>query len=132
MGFEPTDQEVDAVLKLDGETRYRYTLKKITDFGELWSVSARDGWCLGLALEGNETVPIWPAASYAQRCCTGEWKDCQPKNIDLDVWQTRWIPGMLQHNRTIAVFPVPRGKSVVVGLSRFMADLKEELEKYDI
>jgi hypothetical protein len=49
----------------------------------------------------------------------------------MDVWLSRWIPGLEKDCRLVGVFPTPKDKAVVVTTKRFEDDLIQELEKYE-
>jgi hypothetical protein len=125
------DDEIAAVLQLDGGARYSYCVKKITDEKQLWSLMQDDGWALMADDTDQELIPIWPHEKFATLCATGFFADHQPKSIAIDTWLERWIPGMEKDGRIIAVFPTAESKGVLVDPRRFEADIREELLKYE-
>ncbi len=131
MSWNVSDKEYESVILLSGEKRYSYFVKKVADWEEVWSLRNQDGWVLAADAFGSQVIPVWPHERYAQACLTQEWQDCTPAVIDLDAWMKRWIPGMIQDGRRIAVFPTPDDKGVVVEPIRLQTDINEECEQYE-
>lgn len=130
MRYKPSVEEIKAVSVLAGDKRYEYTIKKVADFEELWSLADNEGWCLIKNSEDNECVPVWPAEAFAQEYCTEEWANYCPKSIELAAWLSQWTPGMDRDGRKVAVFPVRGGRAVVVEPCNLKDDLEVELGKY--
>lgn len=55
----------------------------------------------------------------------------EPRQIELEVWLDRWLPGIQQDGRLIAIFPTADDKGVVVAPERLANDLEIELQNYD-
>lgn len=125
------DEELKAVLSLDGPKRYEYTIKKVADQEQVWSLWKDDGWALTGDSASRELVPVWPHERFASLCATGIWIGYEPKMIAIDVWIERWIPGIENDGRSIAVFPTPEGRGVAVDPRRFETDLRDELSQYE-
>lgn len=130
MSWILTKEEVDAILKLDGEKRYHYAIKKIADQELIWGLWKDSGWALS-GCNGGEMIPVWPHQDYAKLCANEAWSGYSPKSIDVDVWLERWIPGLSNDQRLIAVFPTPNNKGVAVLAIRFGEELREEMFKYE-
>ncbi len=130
MSYEINDIEFQNVTSLPGPERYKYFIKKVCDWQEIWSVKDFEGW--GLMADDNniECVPVWPAHRYAAACCTGILQTCHPETIVLNDWLEKWIPGLSGNARMIAVFPLPNHKGVVVRPDELKRDIKAELEEY--
>lgn len=131
MSWELNDKEYQAVSGLPGSDRYSYTIKKIADQEEVWSLWAEGGWALASDDEGRELIPIWPHSKFASASATGEWNGYEPRSIDLVSWTSKWVPGIARDQRKIAVFPTPDDKGVVVSPERFSEDLEAETSLYE-
>ena len=90
MGWVPQEQEVKAVLKMNGARRCEYFVKRVVDTEQLWSLRGGDGWVLMADDTGTPLVPVWPHERYAQECADGDWADCQPSPIALQAWLRAW------------------------------------------
>jgi hypothetical protein len=131
MGWQINDQEFQAVLALPGEQRYSYFIKRVADWEQVWSLQDEKGWVLTDDAAGHELVPVWPHPRFAEACVAGAWAGSVPKAIELSEWLEYWIPGMINDQRLVAVFPTPSMTSVtVVTPERLRDDLEEELSLY--
>lgn len=125
------DKEIDAVVKLGGPERFAYLVKKAADQESLWSLWHENGWALASDSKGQEAVPVWPHERYAALCASEGWLGYEPKQIPLDAWLDRWIPGMTKDGRLVAVFPTIYDKGVFVMPAQIDHDLRSELENYE-
>ena len=116
---------------MDALKRYEYWVKKVADQEEVWSLWQEDAWALAGDDAGRQFVPVWPHSRYAALCAQGAWAGYQPKAIDLNAWLDRWIPGMEQDQRLLAVFPTPKDKGVPMEPRRLEKDLRTELANYE-
>lgn len=129
--WQLNDKELEAVAKLEGRERYSYLVKKAADQERLWGLWQDSGWALASDSDGHEAVPIWPHEKFAARCANEAWQGFEPKEIPLEAWLGRWIPGMARDGRLVAVFPTDRDKGVFVLPAQLDGDLRSELENYE-
>ena len=120
-------KEMESVVRLSGSKRYGYFIKRVVYMEKLWSLRNQDGWVLASDPSGNQVVPVWSHTEYAKLCINDEWSNCYPGFIDLRDWMNKWIPGMINDKRKIAVFPTIVSKGVVVDPQKLLNDLNEEL-----
>ena len=131
MTWEMRDKEFEAVLNTPGPKRYLYTVKKVADFEEVWSLWSDNAWVLAADDAQHELVPIWPHPRFAAACATGVWSQSEPRMIELSTWLEKWIPGIGRDSRLIAVFPTASDKGVVVSSDRLKSDLEDEVSQYE-
>lgn len=131
MSWIMPDKEFENVLSLSASKRYAYFIKKVSDWKQIWSLRNQEGWVLAGDEQGNELVPVWPHERFASACAVSNWKECEPSLIELSVWLTRWIPGILNDRRLIAVFPTPSHRGIIVSPERLKLDLESELLLYE-
>lgn len=127
--WEMHDREFESVLSLDGPARYDYFVKHVADRGSLWSLKSEE---TGFVLAGDATdqaVPVWPHPRFAEVAATDRWADAHPAEIDVDDWLESWTPGMGEDGRSVAVFPTPAGRGVIVPPGRLAEDLEAELAR---
>ena len=122
------EKEIESIIKLGPEARYRYFVVRVADADELWSLANEQGWVLSGDFSGREHVPVWSHSVYAERCAVGAWEGTVPKRISLEQWLERWVPGMIRDSRLIAVFPTPNHSGLSVEPKRVELDIKKELE----
>ena len=126
-----SQKEVDAVLMTDAPTRMLYTVKRVADWEEIWTLTTIDGFVLLGSNDGVERVPVWPFIEFAQQCCNGKWADAKPFCISLDKFMNKWIPGMITDQRQVAVFPTPNDQATVLSATNFKAVLDEALSEFE-
>ena len=124
-----TQQEMAAVLRLDGPARYAHFVKFVADTEEVWSVW-QDGWALFEDDGGRRLFPLWPAKVYAEACCSGEWAGCEARQIPLSELLDERLQTLRSENVLVVVFPTPEGKGVIPELDALEESLMTELERY--
>jgi len=130
MSWIPTENEIRALIAAPAAKRYEYWIKKVADQQQVWSLW-KDGWALASDTPGHEYVPVWPHMKYAELCATGQWAGYVPRDIALTSWLDRWISGMENDNRRVAVFPTPSDRGIAVSPRKLESDLREELSQYE-
>ena len=131
MSWTPNKKEIASVIKMDGAKRYMHFIKKVADNEIVWSLRDDEGWALSADDSAIEAIPVWPHREYASICAAENWQGFRPEPIDLDIWLTRWIPGIDRDKRKVAVFPTPNGKGVCVNANRLSEDIRAELQNYE-
>ena len=114
-------------MNLPANERYQHFVKKVTQWGEIWSLADADGW-VSLRADDEECFPVWPHPEYAAAWATGDWAGCKPKAIGLEVWLERWIKGLESDGSMVAVFPNEDEEGIVVAPAEIGESLLEELE----
>jgi hypothetical protein len=126
------EMEFENVLSLTAIKRYSYFIKKVVDFEVVWSLYEDDGWAMFLDNDGkHEVLPVWPHARYVEACAKEIWAGYKPREIDINTFLEKWIPGMIDDKRLVAVFPAPDNTCVNVMPERLRDDLESELSLYE-
>lgn len=124
-----SQQQIDAVLRLDGPERYRHFIKQIADRDEVWGLYD-EGWAMAGTDSGEEVLPFWPAPEYATLCAAGSWEGYQPRRLTtdefFDLLERLEVDGVLP-----GVFYTPTDKGVVPPHEQLREDLEAELEQYE-
>jgi hypothetical protein len=129
MSYQLTDQERQAVAALPADQRYDYFTTKVAEWEQIWSLRNVEGWVVVSSDDGEECMPVWPHADFAAEWATGDWDDCSPAAVPLDVWLARWTPGMEKDGSMVAIFPSADEEGVVVTPTDLRDSLHAELEK---
>lgn len=125
-----TKKEIEAVLKLDGPTRFRYFVKRIVDAEKIWSLWS-DGWALMENDNGAQVFPLWPSPEFADICRLNEWSVCQVREITLSDFQSEVMSNAAAQGLVFGVFPTPEGRGVVVSPSDMASAIEQELLNYE-
>jgi hypothetical protein len=125
-----TQKEMNAVLQLSGEKRYQYFIKRVADANKLWSLW-NNGWAMGTTSDGQKTIPVWPAAEYAESCRQGNWEAYRPKSIDLHEFMDEFLPRLVRDGVRVSIFDTPSENSVLINDDELIDDLKYELSKIE-
>jgi uncharacterized protein DUF2750 len=123
-------KEIEAVLRLPGDKRYQYFIKRVADAERLWGLW-NDGWAMGVTNQGQKTIPVWPAEEYATLCRQGDWRLFVPKPIDLHEFMETLIPQLIRDGVKVSIFDTPSEASVLISDDELLDDLKHELSKIE-
>jgi hypothetical protein len=113
MTYKLDDKQFKAICKKSDDERYDYFMRKVADWEEIWSLSSAEGWVELSDEEGQVCLPIWPHPDFAAKWATGDWSDCKPKAIKLEVWLERWTPGLESDDTALLIFPVGEEEGIV-------------------
>jgi hypothetical protein len=86
---------------------------------------------MGVTNDGRKTIPVWPAAEYADACRQGDWKIYEPKSIDLHEFMDEFLPSLVRDGIRVSIFDTPSEASVLVDDDELLDDLKYELSKIE-
>lgn len=126
---QPLDpQTLKNIDNYDGEQRYKYFLKTVTQNKQIWILNDDDG-CVMLTTAEDDCVPVWPNEAFARAWATGDWEGCQAKCISLDKWLNDWTPGLLDDDLSVVVFPNQQDSQEQEGLVVFADELDYELRQ---
>ncbi|TQR39922.1 DUF2750 domain-containing protein [Paenibacillus popilliae] len=130
-GFE-SSPEFKAMIKRSARDRYIYSVKRIADWEEAWSLKLNDGFVTTSDKEGNLSMPIWPFKEYAMKCIEDEWENCQTQKIHLDTLLDELLPNLSEEGMHVVVFKVPEDPDVVrVSADDFKNNLLYECSQYE-
>lgn len=130
-GFE-SSPEFKAMIKRSARDRYIYSVKRIADWEEAWSLKLEDGFVTTSDKEGNLSMPIWPFKEYAMKCIEDEWENCQTQKIHLDTLLDELLPNLSEEGTDVVVFKVLEDPDVVrVSADDFKNNLLYECSQYE-
>jgi hypothetical protein len=123
------NKEIESVINLASEKRYRYFINKVSDFEGVWYLK-NDGWAL--ASDGTHLVlPVWPHEEYAMLCADKEWKNYTPFCIEIHDFIETYLDDLKEKSIKIGVFYTPRNKGILVEYEKIKDDLLDELSKME-
>jgi hypothetical protein len=123
-------RQIEAVLRLGGPERYDHFVKQVVDWEVAWGLYS-DGWAMGENDAGICTFPLWPAREYAEFCATGYWSDLTAEPITLNDLRGELLPKLRRDGILVSVFRTPSGNSVMPSIEQLLADLENELLRYE-
>ncbi|MFV5703098.1 DUF2750 domain-containing protein [Flavobacterium sp. XS2P12] len=123
-------KEFDNVIKLTPFDRYRYFVKKVADFEELWTITDMDGNYALSDIDENVMISFWPKLEYIDSNLANGWEECRPKKLTLDDLEDEIFDLIASQNYLINIFPVNGKSGFIVSLDEFARDLSDELKNY--
>lgn len=120
--------QIDTISRYDSEQRLKYLLKEVCKNREIWILTDDIG-CVMLNSEDEDCVPVWPNEAFARAWATGEWQDCQAEAIPLNQWHSRWTPGLIEDELSVAVFPNQTEEGIVLYPDELDFELKNQAKK---
>ena len=123
-------KKIENILKMSGEERLLYFIRKVSDFEEVWGLFA-GGWAMTADNKGRKAIPFWPEKDFSDLCANGVWKNYNSKQIELDIFISKWLLGMEKDGVLAAIFPTPKNKGVIIQPKDLLTSLKEEIEQYE-
>jgi Protein of unknown function (DUF2750) len=122
-----TQDEVAAVIQLDGPARFRHFCKRAAEELRVWGLRGVDGWALLGTHDAQPTFPLWPAREYAELFQVGDWQSYAVTEISLEQLRTELLPLLEEDGILPSIFPVPGSRSVIAKAEHLLAALDEEL-----
>lgn len=62
--FTPDPKEIDTVLRLNLQQKYRYFVSKVADWGEVWGIFCQEELVTMRDNNRRLLLPVWPAQAY--------------------------------------------------------------------
>lgn len=118
MSEQITSQDLEGLMRQDAQSRFNYSLKQMSQLRQIWILTDDTG-CVMLNTEDEDCVPVWPHEALVQSWATGDWENCQPKSISLNLWKSRWTNGLTDDDLSIVVCPSLEGEGVIVFADEF-------------
>ena len=124
-------KEIEVVSLLEVFERYKYFIKKVADWGNMYTlVGLEENWSLSV-IEGHWLFPLWPYSDFAEQCKVDRWSDFLIKKITIDDFEETIIPLIENEGYLLNIFPTGLNTGFVVNLDEFIRDLSEELKNYE-
>jgi len=125
MNFTP--EEIDNIAKLPPKYRYLYSIHKIANTQEFWTLIDGDGAFALFEVENNIVISLWCDETFIESNLTPDWTEYIPFKLSMDALQEILIPFIRQNNYLINVFPVDSRVGHIVSLNDFIKDINREL-----
>jgi len=124
-------KEIEAILRKPPQERYIYSVKRIAEQEEAWTLKNEEAVVAGDD-HGNIFFPIWPYKEFALKCKIEEWEGCELKKLSLHNLTEEILPNLSKEGTKIAVFNIPDDPvSITVSANDFLNNLLYECSKYE-
>ncbi len=123
-------KEIESVSKLSPLERYKYFIKKIADFEEIWTIIDENGDYALSDIDDKVLISFWSAKEFIYSNLEGGWEKCVPKILSFDDLENEIFDLVASEDYLINVFPVNGKSGFVVELDEFAKDLSDELKNY--
>ncbi len=130
MHAEPTDSELEAVLRLAPADRYEHFLKRVVDFDQVWMIED-DAGLVTFNHGDDEVLPVWPARRYAEHAmeqALRDWTGARYLSRPVREWLGVTLKPLSEEaGLAVAVFADAHGEGFSVSIPDIVADLEDEL-----
>lgn len=124
--FTPDPKEIDTVLRLNLQQKYRYFVSKVADWGEVWVIFCQEELVTMRDNNRRLLLPVWPAQAYAQRNLNAQWAKCTATKLTLTHFMTEILPDMDGANMTVAMMVDSQCQTYVIAEAKsLLQDLIE-------
>jgi hypothetical protein len=120
------NDELDNMLETDPIKRYKYFLNCVIDSTGVWLLRV-DGVEFSHEVLGGKAVPVWPKREYAE-LCGNAWGQGAPSEVSLDELLEVRLKALEGQGVLIEILPSPTSSGFLVDISRFMRDVRMELD----
>lgn len=125
-------KEIDAMLNKPARDRYIYSVKRIAEREEAWTLKDADGNIASFSDNVDNLFYIWPYKEYALKCAYGEWKNYKLFRLPLNNLLEKTLPNLSKEGIQVAVFQSPSdSQTVAVSADDFLNNLLYECSQYE-
>jgi hypothetical protein len=123
-------KELESVQKLDANKRFKYTIKRLSDFEDLWVLGDINGFVTYTDNIGNILFPIWPFKDYAELCINGDFIHSSPEKIQVKEFIEEYLPSFKSNGYKLVIFPTSTDRGVLIEIDYFIEQMENENSKY--
>ena len=126
-----SEKEIENIVKLSHVERYKYCIKKIADFEEVWLLNNDDGYAINIEDDDSKYLPIWPFKEFSDLWISGAFSKYNSTKIDVYNFKDNMLPKLIKANINILVFPTETEKGFIMNINEFKNSLSAELSQYE-
>jgi hypothetical protein len=124
-----SERQIEAILSLPGEDRFKHFVKVVVDTEEAWGLY-QDGWAMAITDNNQPVFPLWPAEEYARLCAVDKWEAYQTRSISLcDILEVL-LPNLRKDGTLPGILYSPSGEGVTPSIEKLEDALREEMSRY--
>lgn len=124
MSYRLDDDERDALKEASARKQYEYMLRRLVEYGEIWTLGDGASWCDVQTDHGARVFPVWPHPSLAQEQAIEDWGSFAPESLPLVEFEN--VLRMFSDDGT-ALAPMYQRDSKLFVISA--ADVLQDLER---
>lgn len=124
----PNPKEIEAVLNLNKQKRYKYFIKKVVDNERIWGLY-NGKWKL-VDDCGKSYLVLWPYKKFIELCTKTDGTKYSPKQIDIDYFVEEMLEELKDNDINICVFLTKNDSGLCLDADNLEKDLLEEMEGY--
>lgn len=125
-----SETELKNVSKLEAFDRYKYFLKKVVDFEELWMIKGEQRGFVLSDIDNQTLITLWSDEEYVKQCLIDDWSTYEPIKYSMHEFYELIMPIIRKHSYLIEVFPIPNKTGFIVDLDEFLRDAEDEEDDY--
>lgn len=123
-------KEIDTVVQQSKEVQFKYSIKRIADFEEIWVIADDSGIIMLKSSTNSFVLPVWPFKEFAELFCVNEYKSCYPESISIYDFMENELLELKERSYELSILPVHGKSSIVVSSEIFEKELNVEMNKY--
>ncbi len=125
-------KELDAIVKLDPLARYKYFIKRIADFEELYSIGEDENpWVIEYG--GKLALALWPFKEFVEyyKEQRDDFDDSFPLKMSINEFNLEGINRLKKNGiHIVDIFPIDKNSGRLISVDIFFEDLNIELNNY--
>ena len=128
LGYDLPDDEYEAMLAADADTRVAYLGDRIVATGVVWLVGDGERPAFRTRRDGTPSIGAWPPYRFAEACLHGEWEDFEAFAIDLPQFPDDLLRHLDAEGQLISAFVLPSGAGATATPEQLGTDIRAALE----
>lgn len=125
-------KEIDAILKLEPLDRFKYFIKRVVDFEEVWLLfNENDGYALNIEDDNSKYLPVWPFKEFSETWRSGSFSKFNSVKVNIHIFKDEMLPKLSKNKINILVFPTETKKGFIITIKEFENILNDEMTQYE-
>lgn len=104
MRYAPTPSELVLLQSLSASERVEYTLPRLVEAEEVWSIGNENGWLIR-DVDGSDVITLWPYRQLAQEYVERQQPGSLPQSVSLEQFLNSVLKQCIQHGITLEICP---------------------------
>lgn len=127
MRYAPTSSELALLQTLSAAERIEYTLPRLVEAEEVWSIGNDSGWLIR-EVDGCDVIALWPYRQLAQEYAEQQQPDSVPQSVSLEQFINSVLKQCIRRDIRMEICPASSGAGQVMVAVRLHEMLDGMLE----